>query len=93
MAKKVTQRDIEKINEAYLRIGTYAGVAKELGWSSGTVKRYVLPNYTPIVEVHKLLALPPVADLHIPSNLNDWLYLSPQEIDEIKLFKKGEVAV
>lgn len=93
MAKKVTQRDIEAMNEAYLTIGTYAGVAKALGWSASTVKRYINPNYTHVSIVKKEITLPPVAELYVPRNLNDWLLLSPQEIEEIKEFKSREVAV
>ncbi len=93
MAKKVTQRDIEAMNEAYLTIRTYSGVAKALGWSAGTVKRYIDPNYTRVSIVKKDIVLPPVSDLYIPKNLCEWLTFSPLEIDEIKEFKKREVAI
>ena len=93
MAKKVTQRDIEAMNEAYLTIRTYSGVAKALGWSAGTVKRYIDPNYHRATVIHKNIELQPVRDLYIPKNLTDWLTLSPPEIDEIKEFKKLEVSL
>ena len=45
----VTQELIEKINELYLEIKTYAGVSRALGGSpsSTTVKKYIIPNYVP----------------------------------------------
>ena len=57
MAKKVTQRDIEQMNEAYLTIGTYSGVARALGWSASTVKRYINPNYTRVSIVKKEITI------------------------------------
>lgn len=45
MSTRIKQDDIIEINEAYLRIGTYSGVAKELGYSPSTVKKYVQKDY------------------------------------------------
>lgn len=45
MSTHVKHDDIIKINEAYLRIGTYSGVARELGYSPSTVKKYVSLDY------------------------------------------------
>ena len=33
------------MNEAYLLCGTYSGVAKALGWSASTVKKYIIEGY------------------------------------------------
>lgn len=44
---KITQEDIKNINEAYYRLKTYAAVARELGFSAGTVKKYVIEGYKP----------------------------------------------
>lgn len=38
---------IKQINELYVKNHTYAAVARELGVSPATVKKYVLPNYVP----------------------------------------------
>ena len=38
-ARRVTDEDIKKMNELYLEIGTYAGVAREVGFSGSTVKK------------------------------------------------------
>lgn len=47
MAKKVTQDEILRMNELYLVVGTYSGVAREVGRSPSTVKRYIVSDYTP----------------------------------------------
>ena len=81
------------MKESYLTIGTYSGVARALGWSASTVKRYINPNYTRVSIVKKEITLPPVAELYIPRNMDDWLMLSPTEIEEVKEFKLREVAI
>lgn len=48
MANKVTPQDIQKINELYYKLKTYAAVARETGFSATTVKRYVDPNWKPV---------------------------------------------
>lgn len=47
MPKKVTQDEIVRMNDLYLVIGTYSGVARETGRSPSTVKRYIISDYTP----------------------------------------------
>ena len=44
---QVTPELIVEMNELYLKIGTYAGVSRELGGSPSatTVKKYIIPNY------------------------------------------------
>ena len=42
---KVTQEMIIQMNELYLDIKTYAGVARVVGVSPSTVKRYITPNF------------------------------------------------
>ena len=46
MAKRITNEDILKINQLYLKIKTYAGVAREMEIAPSTVKKYVDPNFT-----------------------------------------------
>lgn len=45
MAKKITQDDILTINRLYLKYKTYAAVARETGFSAGTVKKYIVDNF------------------------------------------------
>ena len=50
MANKVTPDDILQINTLYLELKTYAAVARKTGFSAGTVKKYIIPNFTPATE-------------------------------------------
>ena len=45
MAKRITNEDIEKINEAYLFYGTYAAAARAVGCSPSTARKYVIEGY------------------------------------------------
>ena len=45
MGKKVTPEEIKRMNELYLTLHTYSGVAKEVGRAPSTVKRYIDPDY------------------------------------------------
>lgn len=50
MARKVTIEDIKQFNELYYKYKSYAEVARQTGWSSSTVSKYVDKNYQPVVE-------------------------------------------
>lgn len=50
MARKVTNEDIKLFNELYYKYKNMAEVARQTGWSAGTVSKYVDKNYTPVVE-------------------------------------------
>lgn len=49
----ITQDVIIKINELYLKIGTYSGVAKEIGCAPSTVKKYIIPNFVSQNKIQK----------------------------------------
>ena len=49
MANKVTNEDILRINEIYYKTKVYAETARQTGFSAGTVKKYVIPGWKPIV--------------------------------------------
>lgn len=53
MANKVTPDDILQMNTLYLELKTYAAVARKTGFSAGTVKKYIIPNFTPAAEKTK----------------------------------------
>lgn len=77
MSTRVNHDDIIKINEAYLRIGTYSGVARELGYSPATVKKYVSLDYVSQDE----------SFIKPPSNLEELesrLEQAPTAISELK---------
>ena len=50
MANKVTPDDILQMNTLYLELKTYAAVARKTGFSAGTVKKYIIPNFAPATE-------------------------------------------
>ena len=77
MSTRVNHDDIIKINEAYLRIGTYSGVARELGYSPATVKKYVSLDY---VSQDESFIKPP-SDLE---ELESRLEQAPTAISELK---------
>lgn len=90
--KLVQPSDIIAMNEAYLKIGTYAGAARATGWSASTVKRYIIPNYKPQAEpepIEKIKFVIPLADtLKYPDSWSDFLTLSEEEIKGIKELQK-----
>ena len=53
MAKRVTEADIIRINKLYKEIGTYAGVAKVVGFAPSTVKRYIIPDFKVVDDIDK----------------------------------------
>lgn len=50
MARKVTNDDIRLMNEIYYKCHNYAETGRQTGWSGSTVKRYIDPNFTPVIE-------------------------------------------
>ena len=44
MPRKVTNEDIENFKSLYSIYGTYAEVARQTGFSSSTVRRYIIEN-------------------------------------------------
>ena len=50
MANKVTQNDIRSFNEKYYNCHNYSQVARETGFSAGTVKKYIISDWKPIDE-------------------------------------------
>lgn len=77
MANKVTHKDIVLFNELYLKLKTYAAVARETGFSASTVSKYIDHNYKSIEEKSQLRIL---FDQTI-------LPLSPEQIKNFKAIK------
>lgn len=85
MATKITKDDIYNINCAYLRLGTYAATARELGFSASTVKKYIIPNFQPALEKKEFSSeIKPISEITINWSLS----LSAEEIEEIKELQK-----
>ena len=51
--KRVTQDEIVTMNELYLEKGTYAAVAREVGFSPSTVKKYIISNYVSTKDIER----------------------------------------
>ena len=83
---KLTEEKIKAIQEAYLRIGTYSGVAKELGCSAVTVRKYTSemnkPLETTIVPFEGEIIPVEMIDFNFP--LHEWTHLTDEEIREVK---------
>lgn len=84
MANKVTPDDILQMNTLYLELKTYAAVARKTGFSAGTVKKYIIPNFTPAAEETKWDGmLLPVGTFIIAKE-----DLSELEISQLNLLRK-----
>ena len=96
MSKKrrtVQPEDIIKMNEAYLTIGTYAGVGRATGWSGSTVKRYIIPGYEPKAKQEPLIkedfVIPDAETLVYPENWETFLSLTEEELIASKELQKS----
>ena len=83
--KRVTQEDIILINEAYLACGTLSGAAKATGWSSSTVKKYLIPNFKSEQKVEAAnIELPPISKVLEQLQGGNLTCLRPDEERELK---------
>jgi hypothetical protein len=91
MATKITTDIIKQINELYIKLGTYAAVARELGIAASTVKKYVVADYRPISE-RTIKKFDPIVDMPTSfsteifdnvENFGDLCSLSDEEALEI----------
>lgn len=93
MANRITQEQITRLNELYLKIGTYSGVSRAMGGSPSptTVKKYIIPNYVPQekLEVKKFdrKLIPPFEEvLNVFKGLDNYGTLCTlSEIEEIEI--------
>lgn len=92
----IDQNTIRRINDRYLVLKTYAAVARELGISPTTVKKYIIKGYEPIelaaikhfhfdeAAARKIEKTPFV----LKEDMSDILVLSDEEKDELEDFWK-----
>ena len=85
---RVTQEDIKRFNELYYKYKTYAEVARQTGFSAGTVSKYVDKNYVPIDDTKKKVFDGEINDsnFNILAATDAWgslLSLSPEELTEL----------
>jgi hypothetical protein len=94
MPRVITEQDKIQINELYVEYGTYAAVARQMGISASTVKKYVVSNYTPQEEItiqkfDKLI--PNDFPCHFPVTIEQWeniLKFEEQELTDIEALRK-----
>lgn len=90
--RTVQSEDIIAINEAYLKIGTYAGAGRATGWSGSTVKRYIIDGYvaekdkTPMEKIE--FTIPNIEELFYPTSWSNFLTLTDEEVEDIKELQK-----
>ena len=85
---RVSPDDIIRFNDLYLELKTYAGVARETGFSASTVKKYIIKDYTPVekVETQKFSGdLPEFApEIFRKQDWTSFLDMTEAEYDEVK---------
>lgn len=86
---RVTQDDIKRFNELYYKYKTYAEVARQTGFSAGTVSKYVDKNYVPVDDTKKKVFDGEVNDSNfdILTAADTWgalLTLSEEELKELE---------
>lgn len=88
----VQPSDIVAMNEAYLKIGTYAGAGRATGWSGSTVKKYIIPDYKPEAEQEPIkkieFAISSTDTLRYPDSWSSFLTLSKKEIEGVRELQK-----
>lgn len=99
MASKITTEDILNINKEYYDCHNYSEVARRLGWSASTVRKYVDKSWTPADETTRKIFNP--SDLNDSfdtsifkgvENFGELCVLSEEEIEEIKeLWKELDI--
>lgn len=85
---KVTQDDIVNFNELYVKLKTYAAVARETGFSATTISKYIKKDFTPaaalnIVKFDRNKLHDDVPNLDV-KKLGNYCVLSNDEQNEIK---------
>lgn len=97
---KITREIEEQINTLYLEIGTYAGVAREIGCAPSTVKNHIIPDFKPAsqLEIQRFdfstYDNPTVGflvNLFRWNDMKDIITLSNEEWEELKELQEKEV--
>lgn len=90
--KRVSSEDIILINEAYLACGTLTGAAKATGWSTSTIKKYLIPNFKSEQKVEVAnIELPPINTVLEQLKENNLSCLRPSEEEELEALWKGMI--
>lgn len=87
---RITEEQKIEINELYLKIGTYSGVAKVMGCAPSTVKKYIIPGFIPQNKINKKIFHKedlPEFSTEVFKDLENWgelCLLNKEEENEIK---------
>ncbi len=82
MATRITPEQKKVINELYAKHGTYAAVARILGISPSTVKRYVVNGYVPEDQIKHIEIDGQAMQLRLET-----FYLSKEQFDDPNLLE------
>lgn len=94
MAKRVTEKDIIEMNEAYLICKSYSGVAAATGWSVSTVRKYIIDKYVPQdkqVQMKIFFLKTPEEAAEYLTNHSNLSAVTPEEKVSLKKIQKGFV--
>lgn len=94
MAKRITEDQIQDINELYFELGIKKRVAEIIGCSPSTVSKYIIPGYIP---KSQRVEAPPFDESKItgPTHYNSWdeffqsCILTDEEWEEMREIQKG----
>lgn len=92
--KSVQQEDIIQMNELYLTLKTYAAVARKVGFSPTTVKKYINTTFVSQGDINIVKFSGVIKDtktIKLPSSDEDWnlfLRLSEEEEKECDELRK-----
>ena len=101
MARKVvSQEEIKQMNELYCKLGTYSAVAREVGRSPGTVKKYIIDGYVPedarnIIRFNEA-DMPTIINYEQLAEIEDMALLcilTEKELNDLKELQKNEVSI
>ena len=89
MARRVGNQAIILMNEAYLACGTLTGAAKATGWSSSTVKKYLIPNFKSEQKIEATtIELPPISTVIEQLKGSQLTCVRPDEEKELRVLWK-----
>ena len=92
---KLTEKEIQEINEVYLACGTYSKTAEITRHSASTVKKYILPDYKPAATSISTNTKIEPADIDTAMNYllsnSNLCSLTPREREDLKNIWKGMI--
>lgn len=88
MAARISKEQIKQMVELYAQLGTYSGVAKQLGISAATVSRYIKEAQTAVSQITPCAAEPlPVESISLET-IKSFAELTPEEEISYEAWRK-----